>query len=355
MRRLTTSDINNSLDPRMAFQEPRSDSSFGAHPRCSEPVTEIDLEKTDPSEYNQPVGCEIMPNLNLPIPFNSIYPRSQLDMLNSSLYELKNSPISTSRAEPEPASLAAQPTAGPTSLPNRAEPESASFGDRPSARLEEPVAWISSRPPASLVRASSGPVSLTRPISRSPQNSPTKSDPERTRFHQVNGLMRPVRMSRVSDVDWNRVHPSRAGVIIYTDLPNGRRFCLGVDRVSHELTDFGGGVSHKRDRTALDGALRELAEESLGIFGLIEPKDIQRSLVIYNSSTMIVMIPVTQNITNVTQQFRERVRPESEVSALVWITPPELQALINGRSSLGQMYKRVRNLLAHAGPFWNIL
>lgn len=151
------------------------------------------------------------------------------------------------------------------------------------------------------------------------------------------------------------MRPGRAGIIVYTDLPNGRKFCLGVDRTSHDLTDFGGGVSYKKDGTALIGALRELNEESLGIFGVINPEDIQSSLAIYNSSLLIIFVRVSVNPTSVTQLFRERVDPNSEVSALVWITSAELQALIQGTSSLSRMYNRVRRLLSQVGRFWEFL
>jgi hypothetical protein len=184
----------------------------------------------------------------------------------------------------------------------------------------------------------------------------------------ADGLAKEVRIRRVSDIDWSRVRPGRAGVIIYTDLPNGRRFCLGVDRTHHDLTDFGGGVSYKKDGTALNGALRELKEESLEIFGSMDPDDnrsklaipidhpiIQSSLAIYNSSLLIVFVRVVANPLTVTQLFRDRVHPNSEVSAMVWITPAELQAMILGTSSLGRMYNRVRRLLAQAGRFWDFL
>jgi hypothetical protein len=189
-------------------------------------------------------------------------------------------------------------------------------------------------------------------ISKRPY-SPPKTEPVRSLSRSPR--VRPVRLKRVTTINWNLIRPSRAGVIVYVDTPNGRKFCLGVDRVHHELTDFGGGVRYKRDGTALVGALRELAEESLGIFGMIEPGDVQNSLVIYNNSLLIVFVRVNHNPLSITQLFRSRVQPESEVSALVWITPTELESLLHGTSSLGRMYNRVRRLLGQAGRFWELL
>ena len=49
-----------------------------------------------------------------------------------------------------------------------------------------------------------------------------------------------------------------------------RKFCLGIDTNFRTLTDFGGGVKYKIDKDAITAALRELEEESLGLFKLID-------------------------------------------------------------------------------------
>ena len=61
------------------------------------------------------------------------------------------------------------------------------------------------------------------------------------------------------------IHATRAGVIPYTiDKTGNLHFLLGIDKKTRELTDFGGGI--KKYETVVEGALRELHEESCHIF-----------------------------------------------------------------------------------------
>jgi len=155
-----------------------------------------------------------------------------------------------------------------------------------------------------------------------------------------------VFLHRVENIDWTKIRPGRAGVIIYTDNPS-RRFCMGIDREYGEITDFGGGVSYKKDGTALDGALRELNEESLGVFGGISPDFLSKSIVVYNDSILIVFIKVpTLHIDSIMKTFNERVHTKSEVSSLIMMSEKEFRDLIQSRSThKGKMYSRVRVLL----------
>jgi len=153
-------------------------------------------------------------------------------------------------------------------------------------------------------------------------------------------------LHRVKDIDWTKIRPGRAGVIIYTDNPN-RKFCMGIDREYGEITDFGGGVSYKKDGNALEGALRELNEESLGVFGEIPLDSLSKSIVVYNDSILIVFIKVpTLHIDSIMKAFNEKVHFKSEVSSLIMMSEREFRDLIQSRlTHKGKMYSRVRVLL----------
>ncbi|SHO33117.1 Hypothetical protein BQ3484_49 [Cedratvirus A11] len=156
------------------------------------------------------------------------------------------------------------------------------------------------------------------------------------KFYQDTGLCQgqspptPPVVAKVSDVDWNTVKPLRAGVIVYTlytpcslekNPKNKLLFCMGVDRKTSEITDFGGGVSYKKDKTTAAGALREFTEESLGVFGKFYPSSLDNCVVVYNNNMAIFFLPLVCSPEDITHTFSERYRKErsNEVSSLAWM------------------------------------
>ncbi|QIN54178.1 hypothetical protein [Cedratvirus kamchatka] len=132
----------------------------------------------------------------------------------------------------------------------------------------------------------------------------------------------PSLVARVADVDWTKNKPLRAGVIVYTVHKNKLLFCMAVDRKTSEITDFGGGVSYKKDKTTAAGALREFTEESLGVFGKFYPSSLDNCVVVYNNNMAIFFLPLNCNPEEVTQTFTVRYRKEkvNEVSSLAWMS-----------------------------------
>ena len=153
-----------------------------------------------------------------------------------------------------------------------------------------------------------------------------------------------VTVSETMDLSMNRDTPIRAGAIIYTKKDEETYFCLGVDTQSGNLTDFGGGV--KKDECVLDGALRELAEESLDIFGVIYKDDINKSTTFHTSNMAIVFIPLDVNMEEIHEGFQEKLREKEnpEVCDIVWLDKNDFLESIHGRGL--KMYIRVRKLLA---------
>ena len=157
-------------------------------------------------------------------------------------------------------------------------------------------------------------------------------------------------VNRVKDLDLNKFKPTRAGVIVYTVYKRKVYFIGGIDTKSGEFTDFGGGVSYKTDQNALTGGLRELSEESLGIFGTISLDEIQECVAVYDENNLITFIPFNINIKSKYYEFMDRLKfcKHPEVRDLTILDKKQFISLINGNNVGGtMMYTKVRDLLAN--------
>jgi len=161
--------------------------------------------------------------------------------------------------------------------------------------------------------------------------------------------------SVIKHLNWSRVKPSRAGVIPYINTSKGVVFAFGLDTQYRELTDFGGGVSYKKDKTAVIGALREFKEESLGVFGDFSPKSVSDSFVIYNSEIMILFHKVNVEPETINEQFHKKLKNEEspEVCDIVWLGEEEFRKSLDLKSRL--IYILVHDLIAGAGEIINYL
>jgi len=163
--------------------------------------------------------------------------------------------------------------------------------------------------------------------------------------------------SVVNHINWSKLQPSRAGIIPYikNEKDDTLIFAFGVDVNFRELTDFGGGVSYKKDKNAVVGALREFEEESLGVFGSFNPKDIGNCFVLYNLEMMIVFVLVDVNPEEINNIFHEKLKTETnpEVDDILWLPLNELQEGLKPTSRL--IYERVKELLVKSGNFYPFL
>lgn len=140
----------------------------------------------------------------------------------------------------------------------------------------------------------------------------------------------------------------RSGAIIYIHMAGKTYFCLGIDAIHRELTDFGGGV--KKDETIIEGGLRELYEESQGVFGDLLYNDI-KDCIIFNSHNMAIMfIHLQVDMNQITKTFFEKIKDkaELEVSSIKWLETNELTDSIQGRGY--KMYNRVSKFLNKVLP-----
>ena len=146
----------------------------------------------------------------------------------------------------------------------------------------------------------------------------------------------------------DRSNPVRSGAIVYTRVKGKTYFCFGVDTESGNLTDFGGGVT--KYETVVQGGLRELEEESQGVFGPIKEKDICDTMSFYTYNMAIMFIPLDVNLNKTVKDFKNKLKNtgSAEVCNIVWLNIDDLLNSIEGNGK--KLYVRVRRLLSHVIP-----
>ena len=152
----------------------------------------------------------------------------------------------------------------------------------------------------------------------------------------------------VRKLNLNTFRPLRAGVIVYTIYKGKTYFILGIDTASGNITDFGGGISFKREN-AITGGLREFSEETLGIFGSIDVDEIKNCVSVHNDKEVIIFVPFKINIESKYLEFMSRVKQveNPEVMDLFILNKKQFISLIDGRDINGiTMYDKIRNLLS---------
>lgn len=143
----------------------------------------------------------------------------------------------------------------------------------------------------------------------------------------------------------------RSGIIPFTFFNDHLRFCLAKDSRTGELGDFGGGV--KRGEVSITGGIRELTEESNGIFCNINfDYTVGHGISLidkYYKKMAIFLVYVDPPMIS---QSCKCFTPSEEISDIVWVTEEELYVLIYGRDCLkGVMWKKISSFLKFAcGP-----
>jgi len=169
----------------------------------------------------------------------------------------------------------------------------------------------------------------------------------------------------VKDFDCKIHRPQRAGVIMYTIIKDEVFFGMGLDTRTHDITDFGGGVSYKIDKNAIIGALREFREETLEIFNKINMDDIMNSKVIYDENNLIIFIYITYDPVKICYKFNEKYnniientnnlfkhKNKPEVCGIIWLNISEYNYSIK---TIGIMFTRVKKFLEKIDDITKIL
>ena len=141
--------------------------------------------------------------------------------------------------------------------------------------------------------------------------------------------------------------PIRSGAIIYTHFQGKTYFALGQDSVYGDLTDFSGGK--KQGESIIEGGLRELEEESLGVFNKICVSDVKECMGFHTNNMLIMFIHIDVNMQRIVEDFDKKLGEREgtenlEVNQIVWLEKSDFLNSIEGKGR--RLYSRVRRLLS---------
>ena len=150
---------------------------------------------------------------------------------------------------------------------------------------------------------------------------------------------------------WFQGKVYRCGVIPYIVLKGKVYFCMGRDSKSQDITDFGGGLSMKRDKTPIRAAVRELKEESLNIFKRTS-KDVMSCLCVYNNSSLIVFVNVGYSSYNMSVKkfklsYKNLNESECEMDNIIWLDVDQLNTYIQENKIYTLTSDLIKNKLEH--------
>lgn len=127
----------------------------------------------------------------------------------------------------------------------------------------------------------------------------------------------------------------RCGVILYTIIDGELWFCLPRDKKTREAGDFGGGA--KNNEYALETALRELYEESRGLFR-IDPNECKDKVALvdeHSSYMTILFLPIAKEyVWTLSDLFASQpilCKSNDEVSGVLWLNEQTFLSLIERR------------------------
>jgi len=156
-------------------------------------------------------------------------------------------------------------------------------------------------------------------------------------------------ISLVKHIDTKVVNPKRAGIIPYV-MDNGTMyFALATDMRSGDLTDFAGQVEYYKKENCIQGALREFAEESLGVFGSIELSRLRECRAIYSKKNMIIFVETIANRSQICEHFDKKFsiqykgNKKMETRDIIWVSLSQFQLLIK---TSGPMFEEARLFLS---------
>jgi hypothetical protein len=169
----------------------------------------------------------------------------------------------------------------------------------------------------------------------------------------------PSRLCRVYELDMRdptiRNIP-RAGVVFYTLINDELHLCFGRDRVSGELTDFGGGK--QINENPVNCAVREGNEESRYAFSKISVQQVQYFTCLYSSNMLIIFIPIVSpndiDIRTITANnfdkrkflnyYQRNDRRYNEISEIVWLNETQICNIFSDRPTIS-MFAKVRRFI----------
>ena len=141
------------------------------------------------------------------------------------------------------------------------------------------------------------------------------------------------------------IRTQRSGVIPYTIKDGIIYYLLAKHTIYKEYGDFGGGV--KKFESSLAGSLRELSEESRGIFGNINPNSVVNNIAILKDdkefNMSILFMPVSHKWLKECDRFYTSKYCD-EISDILWIDSKGFEQMINNTSKYN-FWSKIRQFL----------
>lgn len=153
-------------------------------------------------------------------------------------------------------------------------------------------------------------------------------------------------------------HIPRCGCIFYTYVNGEINWCLGRDKLTNELSDFGG--HRKLNESVLECIVREGNEESRKVFNKFNANDILNCWCLWNQHMIIVFIPV---ISKTKKDIREMTKLHfetkkflnekeinhksyNEIIEITWLTCTQLNKILYSELETNEiLYMKIKKFI----------
>lgn len=157
---------------------------------------------------------------------------------------------------------------------------------------------------------------------------------------------------------------ARSGIILHADIEGSRYWLMAVDATYNQLTDFSGGV--KKEEFWLEAAVRELWEESYGIFDYRSQESMeyiyQNSVAVHDDINTIIISQkiVCSDPEYICELFDKRMRESNERvenSRIAWVPDSIFRQLFSvsqldiktEKMHYPSIYERIRDPIGQCG------
>jgi hypothetical protein len=137
-------------------------------------------------------------------------------------------------------------------------------------------------------------------------------------------------------------HYKRAGIIPYKITEGTVQFAFGVDRESGDISNFGGSL--RPPENAIDAAIREFEEESLGVFEQLSRSKVESSCVLYSPREIMIFIKSDWEDDVLQTDFKQKASRHSEMEKIVFYNYKDLIQEIEKEDDIA-FYEPVSSLL----------
>jgi hypothetical protein len=150
---------------------------------------------------------------------------------------------------------------------------------------------------------------------------------------------------KVSDLNIYKKSLKRAGIVLFAKYKKSIWFGMGIDRMSGDISDFG-GHRMKKDSDILETAIREFEEETLGVCGKIKKENIKNCYSVHDNNIVVIFYPTEINIKESINIFKNTVSGNTEMSGLIWIKQEKLKRILSDTEVEGpKIYSKIKKLL----------